>query len=72
MTREEAIQELKTLEFYDRPFDNSVESSIEAHKKSKALTMAIKALEQQPCDKQKYIVKGIKGNLINKEKFRNE
>lgn len=48
MTREEAIQELKSLEYYGRPFDNSETED----KKGEALFMAIKALEQArwiPC-----------------------
>lgn len=44
MTREEAIKELKELEYYNRPFDNSETED----KKAKALFMAIKALEQMP------------------------
>lgn len=41
MTTEEAIKELKNLEYYNRPFDNSETED----KKSKALFMAIQALE---------------------------
>lgn len=46
MGREEAIKELKELEYYGRPFDNSETED----KKSKALFMAIEALEKLPCD----------------------
>lgn len=45
MTNKEAIEELVNLEFYARPFDNSVEASIEANNKIEAVRLAIKALE---------------------------
>jgi hypothetical protein len=47
MTNEEAIKELINLEFYARPFDNSVEAGIEANKKIEAVRLAIKALEER-------------------------
>ena len=46
---EEAIEILiNHLEFYDRPFDNTPESCIEANKIHQALWMAISALNQEP------------------------
>ena len=45
MTNKEAIKELVNLEFYARPFDNSVEASIEANNKIEAVRLAIKALK---------------------------
>lgn len=46
ITVEEAVKIIKSLEFYDRPFDNTCEQS----KTKIALLMAIEALEQQPCE----------------------
>lgn len=43
ITVEEAVKIIKSLEFYDRPFDNTCEQS----KTKIALLMAIKALEQK-------------------------
>ena len=45
----DAIKELKELEYYNRPFDNSETED----KKAKALFMAIQALEQEQkyCDR---------------------
>jgi hypothetical protein len=45
MTNKEAIEELVNLDFYARPFDNSIEASIEANNKIEAVRLAIKALE---------------------------
>lgn len=50
ISREEAVEELKHLEYYNRPFDNSVESCMKSEKRNEAILMAIKALEQEPCD----------------------
>ena len=50
MTGEEAIELLRRMEYYDRPFDNSIESSMNTCKLHKAVNMAIKALEQGACD----------------------
>ena len=48
MTNQEAIEEIKKLEYYGRPFDNSLEECNKASRKVMALNMAIKALEQEP------------------------
>ena len=50
MKREEAIELLKRMEYYDRPFDNSVESSTKTYQLHEALHMAVKALKQEPCE----------------------
>ena len=46
MTREEAIKDLKELEYYNRPFDNSEEAADVATRKAQAVHIAIQALEQ--------------------------
>lgn len=48
MTREEAINEIKQIQCFDKPFDNSVEECNKFAKREIALNMAIKALEQEP------------------------
>jgi len=48
MTNEEAIKEIQSLEYYGRPFDNSIEQTNKADRKRQALEMGIKALEQEP------------------------
>lgn len=45
MTGEEAIAELKMLEYYNAPFDNTPEMCNKAVKKHNALICAIKAIE---------------------------
>ena len=44
----EVIKELKELEYYNRPFDNSEEEAEVATRKAQAVDMAIKALEREP------------------------
>ena len=44
----EVIKELKELEYYNRPFDNSAEEAEVAIRKAQAVDMAIKALEREP------------------------
>jgi len=41
MTREEAIKELCKLEYYGKPFDNSIEECRKAERKTEALLIAI-------------------------------
>ena len=48
MTREEAINEIKQIQCFDKPFDNSVEECNKFAKREIALNMAINALEQDP------------------------
>lgn len=48
--REEAINEIKQIQCFDKPFDNSVEECNKFVKREMALNMAIKALEQEPCE----------------------
>lgn len=50
MTREDVINELRKLEYYGRPFDNSKEQGEKAIRKAQALAMAIQILEQEPCE----------------------
>lgn len=47
MTTTEAAKELKSLEYYCRPFDNSIEETNKANRKSEALYMAIQLLENE-------------------------
>ena len=47
MTNQEAIEEIKKLEYYGRPFDNSLEECNKASRKGMALDMAINALSNQ-------------------------
>lgn len=63
MTREEAIKELKELEYYNRPFDNSAESAEVATKKAQAVDMAIKALEQTELNSSYNSINSIKTEL---------
>ena len=46
MNNEEAIKELMQLEYYGRPFDNSIEETNKADRKRQALSMAIEALRK--------------------------
>lgn len=46
MTNKEAIEELKQLEFYGRPFDNTSEESNKANRKIVAVCKAIDALQK--------------------------
>lgn len=55
ITAEEAIKIIKSLEFYDRLFDNTCEQS----KTKIALLMAIESLEQQPFINKPCISEGI-------------
>ncbi len=50
MTNKDAIEVIKNIDFYIRPFDNSKEAYDDSAKRIEALNMAIKALEQEPCD----------------------
>lgn len=43
---EKIIKELKTIEYYIRPFDNSTEATNEANNKIKALYRTIQLLEK--------------------------
>lgn len=45
MTFNEAVEEIKCLEYYNRPFDNTPESCEKVQKKEKAIDMAISSLE---------------------------
>ena len=45
MTTEEAAEELKSLEYHCRPFDNSIEEANKSNRKRKALYMAIQLLD---------------------------
>lgn len=50
MTPGEAAKELKSLEFYCRPFDNSIEETNKANRKREAIYMAIQLLENESED----------------------
>ena len=63
MTREEAIKELKELEYYNRPFDNSAEAAEVATRKAQAVDMAIKALEQTELNSSYNSINSIKTEL---------
>ena len=55
MTVEDAIKELKQLEFCNRPFDNSAESCEKIQRCEQAVLMAISALEQEAYYKKKIV-----------------
>jgi len=63
MTKEEAIKELKELEYYNRPFDNSAEAAEVATRKAQAVDMAIKALEQTELNSSYNSINSIKTEL---------
>lgn len=46
MSNKEAIEELKQLEFYGRPFDNTCEESNKANRKIVAICKAIDSLRK--------------------------
>lgn len=46
LSNSEAITELKRLEFYGRPFDNTPEESNKANRKTAAIAKAIEALQK--------------------------
>lgn len=46
LSNSEAIEELKQLEFFGRPFDNTPDASNKAHRKMVAIVKAIEALQK--------------------------